>query len=187
MWNEKPHVGVRGGINVLWCRGTYSMDICCAFSPCRPVSCSWRCFSDDIGLANEMIRTLALLAFTASPAVADSAVNCLARAIYHEANTESLQGQLAVARVVLNRASGDVSQVCRVVYAKGQFSPHIKRPVQDAQAYDTALLFLAGELTEPDCAESATHFHTTAVRPSWAGVFAKLCSIGAHVFYSGDK
>jgi spore germination cell wall hydrolase CwlJ-like protein len=134
-----------------------------------------------------MIRAIALIAFAASPAYADSAVNCLARAIYHEANTESLQGQLAVARVVLNRASGDVSQVCRVVYAKGQFSPHIKRSVLNAQVYDTALMFLAGELTEPDCAERATHFHTTVVRPSWAGVFTKLCRIGAHVFYLGDK
>jgi spore germination cell wall hydrolase CwlJ-like protein len=134
-----------------------------------------------------MIRTLALLAFTASPAYADSAVNCLARAIYHEANTESLQGQLAVAQVVMNRANGDVSQVCRAVHAKGQFSPHINRPVRNVQAYDTALLFLTGELTEPDCAESATHFHTTAVSPSWAGAFTRLCRIGAHVFYLGDK
>jgi spore germination cell wall hydrolase CwlJ-like protein len=138
-------------------------------------------------LANEMIRAIALIAFAASPAVADSAVNCMAQAIYHEANTESLQGQLAVARVVMNRSNGDMSQVCRAVYARGQFSPHIKRPALDTQAYDTALLFLAGELTEPDCAERATHFHTTAVRPSWAGAFTKLCRIGAHVFYLGDK
>jgi spore germination cell wall hydrolase CwlJ-like protein len=134
-----------------------------------------------------MIRAIALIAFVASPAYADSAVNCLARAIYHEANTESLQGQLAVAQVVMNRTYGDVSQVCRVVYAKRQFSPHIKRPVLNARAYDTALMFLAGELTEPDCAERATHFHTTAVRPSWAGAFTRLCHIGAHVFYLGDK
>ena len=49
---------------------------------------------------------------------------CLAGAVYFEANGESLQGQLGVAEVVLNRArSGRFpSTICGVVKQRGQFS-----------------------------------------------------------------
>jgi hypothetical protein len=59
-----------------------------------------------------------------SPYAAHQA-HCLAEAVYHESRGESLEGQAAVARVVLNRskfpkAFGD--SICKVVYQKGQFT-----------------------------------------------------------------
>lgn len=52
-------------------------------------------------------------------------IHCLTEAVYHEARGEPLEGQAAVARVVMNRAKypktfGD--SICKVVYQKRQFS-----------------------------------------------------------------
>ena len=34
--------------------------------------------------------------------------------------------------------------------------------------------------------EGATHYHTTSVRPAWAGVYHQTARIGVHVFYRHD-
>src|SRR3954466_15269803 len=49
---------------------------------------------------------------------------CLAKAVYFEARSESLEGQLAVAQVVLNRAASGVypPSICGVVTQHAQFS-----------------------------------------------------------------
>ena len=51
-------------------------------------------------------------------------IDCLARNIYHEARGESLQGQIAVAAVTVNRVltKGYPSSICQVVYQPYQFS-----------------------------------------------------------------
>lgn len=52
-------------------------------------------------------------------------VHCLAEALWHEARGESVAGQAAVARVVMNRTRAPdlfASTVCKVVYQSGQFS-----------------------------------------------------------------
>ncbi len=51
-------------------------------------------------------------------------IHCLATAIYYEARGESLQGQRAVASVVINRVNSPrfPKSPCAVLYQKGQFS-----------------------------------------------------------------
>jgi spore germination cell wall hydrolase CwlJ-like protein len=52
-------------------------------------------------------------------------VHCLAEAVFHEARGESIEGQAAVARVVMNRTRYPKTfgkSICEVVYQKGQFS-----------------------------------------------------------------
>ena len=54
----------------------------------------------------------------------DEQSKCLAGAVYYESKGESLSGQLAVARVIINRAlSGRfANSLCGVVHQPGQFS-----------------------------------------------------------------
>lgn len=60
----------------------------------------------------------------AAEVAADEESKCLAGAVYFEARAESLEGQLAVAEVVLNRAaSGEYpATICEVVKQPAQFS-----------------------------------------------------------------
>lgn len=50
-------------------------------------------------------------------------VLCLAQAIYHEARGETLEGQLKVARVILNRSASSKfpNTICKVVAQPAQF------------------------------------------------------------------
>ena len=122
---------------------------------------------------------------------------CLAEALYFEARGESMFGQLAVAEVILNRVDSDAfpDSVCGVVGegATGsnggcQFSykcdGRSDRPA-DTAAFDrvgkVAWVMLQGKpriLTG-----KATFYHTTAVRPSWAGKLVQTARIGEHLFY----
>jgi spore germination cell wall hydrolase CwlJ-like protein len=102
--------------------------------------------------------------------------------IYHEARGESLEGQIAVARVTLNRAVD--SSVCRAVYAPYQFSWTAKKhkPITN-YPYETYLAaHMALFLVFP-----ATHYHATYVKPKWASKLVKLKQIDNHVFYTSTK
>jgi len=117
-------------------------------------------------------------------------IECLARNIYHEARGESLEGQLAVAQVTLNRVQSPRyhSSVCGVVYAHRQFSWTLDKHkrVRDAKAWRAALDISRAVLTKSiDLSEfSATHFHTTAIKPYWTKTKTRVAVIGNHVFYS---
>ncbi len=127
---------------------------------------------------------------------------CLARALYHEARGESIEGQFAVAEVILNRVDSPIfpSSVCGVVNqgasgaANGrcQFSfacdgnPLTMREVEArALARRIAHLMYAG--APRTLTSGATHFHTTQVAPRWSRVFDRVARIGAHVFYRADN
>jgi spore germination cell wall hydrolase CwlJ-like protein len=127
--------------------------------------------------------------------------NCLTTAVYFEARSESMVGQLAVAMVILNRVKASVpnSSICAVVY-KGasqlnacQFSfacdgkPDI---VNDASAWvtarDVAALALANDRKGrplPILA-TATNYHADYVDPTWSKSLVRLTQIGRHIFYS---
>jgi N-acetylmuramoyl-L-alanine amidase len=65
-----------------------------------------------------------LVAQQEMPASLDRETECLAASIYFEAKGEPLEGQLAVAEVVKNRAGSGgrfPSSICQVVFQKGQF------------------------------------------------------------------
>jgi hypothetical protein len=124
----------------------------------------------------------------------DAEWQCLTEALYFEARGESLEGQVAVAEVILNRADSPLypRTVCGVVKQRGgggcQFSyvcdgrtDRMRDKVSADRAGRVARAMLDGAprlLTE-----GATHFHTKGVRPGWSKRFAKTAAIGAHLFY----
>ena len=124
--------------------------------------------------------------------------NCLARAIYFEARSESELGQLAVARVILNRTKDPdfPKSICGVVYQGSnrrnscQFSfacdglpDDVKQPTAWANSKRIAQKAMAGDKTMK-IMNTATNYHADYVRPKWAGNMKRLVKIGRHIFYS---
>ncbi len=110
---------------------------------------------------------------------------CLARAVYFEARGEPLEGQLAVAQVILNRvASGRFADtVCGVIAQPGQFSfSHSRVPAEGrdwrvAKAIATIAATAGWDVVAP----RATAFHATRINVGWS--LHKVGTIGNHVFY----
>jgi spore germination cell wall hydrolase CwlJ-like protein len=126
--------------------------------------------------------------FSGTPA-ADREAECLATAVYFEAKSESLDGQLAVAQTILNRTrSGRFpASVCGVVFQPGQFS-FVRRngfpPVaRSSSHWQTALAIahIAENGLWDSSVENALYFHARRVRPSWR--MERVASVGNHVFY----
>jgi hypothetical protein len=125
-----------------------------------------------------------------------SELGCLAEAVYYEARSEGLEGQIAVAEVVMNRL-GDPNfpkTICEVVYEGAgrrtgcQFTFTCdgslrKRPRGAAweRARAVALHVQLG-LNKPVTNE-ATHYHTDYVNPYWSAGMVETVSIGSHIFY----
>jgi spore germination cell wall hydrolase CwlJ-like protein len=122
---------------------------------------------------------------------------CLTEAIYFEARGETVQGQMAVAQVVLNRAfSGKYpDNVCGVVYQNShrrlacQFTfacdgipDRIREPDMWERAKVIAAEMLDGKLWLPEVGK-ATHYHAYWVRPGWVRTMTKLQKLGVHTFY----
>ena len=130
--------------------------------------------------------------FSAGAPMTDEA-NCIAVAVYHEARGESLEGQLAVAKVIMNRAASGKypASWCGVVKQPWQFSFVNPRsgqyPAVDAasaawrKALGVTRLAVANAVqTVPtDC----LWYHADYVAPSWARRLTKVNKIGAHIFY----
>ena len=136
-------------------------------------------------------RSLAeLVAELASADPADAEHECLAGAVYFESKGEPLQGQLAVAEVILNRAdSGKYPRsICGVVKQKSQFSfvrggriPAIPRG-SEAWRKAVAIAHIAREeLAETRLGDDAMFFHARYVSPRWR--LTRVASIGNHIFY----
>jgi spore germination cell wall hydrolase CwlJ-like protein len=125
-------------------------------------------------------------------AVADKQVRCLAENIYHESRGESLQGQVAVAKVTLNRLDeGYAKTVCGVVKQGCQFSWVCNGVGAQPsgflwnQAVGVALVTLNEADKIEDPTNGATHFHATYInwQPAWRRVKDSVQQIGNHVFY----
>jgi len=122
---------------------------------------------------------------SASDETSDSERDCLARAVYFESRGEPLEGQLAVAQVILNRvASGRYSDsVCGVINQPGQFSFNLTKapkPSRDWRTAEAIATIAQGDNWKP-VAPRATAFHATRVSASWG--MRKVSTIGNHVFY----
>lgn len=121
----------------------------------------------------------------------DEQGNCLATAVYFEARGESVEGQLAVARVVMNRAvSGRYPpDWCGVVKQHAQFSfvRHGEFPSIDAgsaawaRAQGVARLAMSNAV--PSVGSDVLWYHANYVAPSWGHRLNVVEKIGAHIFY----
>jgi spore germination cell wall hydrolase CwlJ-like protein len=117
--------------------------------------------------------------------------DCLANAVYFEARGESLEGQLAVAEVVMNRArSGRYPTTwCGVVVQRSQFSfvraGIIPAANRDSQAWRRAVAIarIAQAGTTRMLAPNVLWYHANYVSPSWGRRLARSSVIGAHIFY----
>ena len=116
-------------------------------------------------------------------------LNCLAGAIYFEAKSESLTGQLAVGRVIVARSKSGrfPNSYCGVVYQPSQFSfvrgaamPGIARTSRQWKiAVAIAQIAHSGTWRSP--VEGALYFHAAYVSPGWH--LKRVGRIENHVFY----
>lgn len=125
--------------------------------------------------------------------VRDAEKLCLAQVVYYEARGEPVEGQVAVAEVVVNRAQSDAypSSLCAVAYQPGQFALTIEEALSPPrgkawrQAQRVAARVMAGGAETP-LEGRPTHFHAVSVTPYWASEFRRVGQIGDHVFYESD-
>ena len=121
---------------------------------------------------------------------------CLTEALYFEARGEPIEGQYAVAEVILNRVDADnyPDTICGVI-TQGtgrQFACQFTytcdgRP--EEMTDDTAMHRL-GHIASimidgapRDLTAGATHYHADWVNPRWASVYPRTADIGIHHFY----
>lgn len=128
------------------------------------------------------------------------AAACLSMNIYHEARGESLEGQVAVAWVTLNRARNNNTSICVEVVKDRQFSwvnggmmvkngkkwkIHPSVVPKNLQMWTTAKAVahqvMLGKTTDPT--GGSDHYHNLTVKPIWRLKMEKTRRIGNHVFY----
>ncbi len=122
---------------------------------------------------------------------------CLAEAVYYEARSEPVEGQAAVAQVVLNRVKSGLypSSICGVVYQNRhrhlacQFTFACEGKalrIRDSESWErakrVASAVLEGKTYLADVG-GATHYHADYVKPYWARRLKKMDVIGRHIFY----
>lgn len=124
---------------------------------------------------------------------ADAEEECLASAVYFEARSEPLEGQLAVAKVVLNRAASGAypTSICEVVKQPAQFSfvrrGRLPTPDKASDCWHRALAIadvarnrvMAGAI-----ASNVLWYHASYVTPSWGRLRTRIAQIGRHIFFS---
>jgi spore germination cell wall hydrolase CwlJ-like protein len=130
-----------------------------------------------------------------------TAAMCLALNIYHEARSESLTGQHAVAQVTFNRAGRDPNRICEEVFKPKQFSwanpltsvkgKERQRRAQKFIPREDKAWMIAKQIAKltvdgyiKDFTKGAMFYHTTAVRPVWRKDFKLTTIIGRHKFYT---
>jgi cell wall hydrolase len=117
-------------------------------------------------------------------------VECLATGVYFESKGEPLAGQLAVAKVIANRANSGgrfPSTYCGVLFQHGQFSfvhghslpsvPHANKQWQTA----VAIAKIVDQGLHESLVGNALFFHARYVAPAWR--LKRVASIGNHIFY----
>ena len=123
-------------------------------------------------------------------------MSCLAEALYFEARGESIQGQLAVGEVVLNRVEDSrfPNSICKVInQGTGrrfacQFTYTCDgklETVNERTAYEVALKIAKILMTthEGNLTKGSTHYHSNYVNPKWSKKFERVAKYGRHIFY----
>lgn len=121
---------------------------------------------------------------------------CLAKAIYFEARSEPLEGQLAVAQVVLNRVKSPKfpNTICGVVY-QGEAKKHrcqfsfacdgVSDTPFEGESWElskrVAYVALSGRWD--DITDGAKNYHAIYVNPHWSDDLVETGQHGRHIFY----
>ena len=127
---------------------------------------------------------------------AEKELECLAEAIYFEARSEPLEGQVAVAEVVLNRVDSSYwpDTICGVVNQGSkrrngcQFSytcDGLPERIGDDEAYTLAerIAELMMKGAPRRVTDHATHYHADYVSPKWAQAMELTAVVGRHRFF----
>jgi N-acetylmuramoyl-L-alanine amidase len=117
-------------------------------------------------------------------------LECLATGVYFEAKSEPLAGQLAVGKVMANRAASRgrfPPSYCGVLFQRGQFSfihghtlpsvSHASRQWQTA----VAIARIVDQGLQDSAVGDALFFHARYVSPNWH--LKRVAAIGNHIFY----
>jgi spore germination cell wall hydrolase CwlJ-like protein len=151
-------------------------------------------------LAMRLLQAVVAAQLGTAPAPSDNIeeVTCLAQNIWFEARGSSVDDQLAVAHVVLNRVADPryPDEVCEVVWQPKQFSwthDGLSDRVRFANSIDrrvwkelvqVAIGAISGRLEDPT--GGATHYHADYVQPYWAGSMNLLIRIDDHLYYTTE-
>ena len=124
------------------------------------------------------------------PEAGNRELECLATGIYFESKGEPLAGQLAVGKVIANRANSGgrfPSTYCGVLFQRGQFSfvrghslpkvAHSNRQWQTA----VAIAKIVNQGLHESLVGKALFFHARRVSPGWR--LKRVAAIGNHIFY----
>jgi spore germination cell wall hydrolase CwlJ-like protein len=117
-------------------------------------------------------------------------LECLATGIYFESKSEPLAGQLAVGKVIANRANSGgrfPSSYCGVLFQRSQFSfirghslPSVPRASKQWQTA-VAMAKIVDQKLKDSAIGKALFFHARYVSPGWR--LKRVASIGNHIFY----
>jgi spore germination cell wall hydrolase CwlJ-like protein len=140
--------------------------------------------------------------FALSRAHRAAEAECLAEVMYYEARGEGVDGEKAVAEVVLQRVKNlDYPKtVCGVVYdgvqpdrRECQFSfacdGSLRRPRDKAAWQRMRVLaerIMTGDVKLSGITHNATAYHSVDVTPEWADGMLQTAQVGNHVFYKRD-
>lgn len=140
-------------------------------------------------------------------------MECLQKNIFFEARNQSIDGQVAVAWVTLNRMenSGFPNNICAVVHQgqrdangnmirnKCQFSwycdglsDNIPNNAIARRAWEDAgivaqVVVLDWARGNASPVENATYYHANYVRPRWSRRFTEVATIDDHIFYTAEN
>lgn len=144
-----------------------------------------RVMAETTALTPAGLPALVQIVAAAPTAATDAELDCLATAVWFESRGETLEGQLAVAQAVVNRAkSGKWGKgVCGVIKAPRQFNFIAARVQRSTATFTTALAVarIAATGLWHDVAEGAHSFHSARLNPGWR--LKRVAKIGNHVFY----
>lgn len=137
-------------------------------------------------------RLAELVLAYAGTQTSDREMECLANAVYFEARSEPIEGQLAVAEVVMNRAASGryPTDLCSVITQKAQFSfinrGRFPRADRGSEAWKKAVAIasIARQKLAGNLPSSVLWYHATYVSPSWGKRLTRQTQIGLHIFYS---
>jgi spore germination cell wall hydrolase CwlJ-like protein len=161
---------------------------------------------DNSTAATEMVQPITLpeVIITKRTATIKEQINCMAANIYHEAGGEPYMGQVAVARVVMNRvAHGFANSPCQVIYqSRKRVDPNTEKAIIHCQfswvcqgkkspntnseryriAEEIAELVILENKWNDEYHSKILFFHNHTVNPRWP--YKKTFTIGNHTFYA---